>query len=350
MGRSYAAQWCMSGCSHCAGHQQQGARRLMGTYLLDCDACLDGAGTAWPPLAALWAPTGYIDCWTATLTGVAGAALAAIDKFLGTLWQTQDATPHPATGALHLMCDMAHAVAHAISQAQQEQHQAGRQGGKPQALPEVPKLPGSAPLVKGWFGQMRARCERLPVMQCLYGVVLPGSLLRLQCMWQIVLAQGRLVRTCARQQSPKASSLSMAPMLWQGQHSLHAVWEINLPSSTCQHWSHARTRFEWHDVTGLHAVTCPLCHALGALQSLQVWQCLSYSFHFGTSSLAACKVTRHLHGGSLLPLGLQRASACCIQELHTGTSLGRAVRRLQVLAACCMEPSIPCWVQQPCSL
>ena len=92
------------------------------------------------------------NCWTATSPGLAGAALAAVDKFLGTIRQTQDATPYPATGALHLMCDMAHAVAHAISQAQQEQHQAGKQGSKPQALPEVPKLPGSAPLVKTWFG------------------------------------------------------------------------------------------------------------------------------------------------------------------------------------------------------
>ena len=109
-----------------------------------------------------------IDCWTATLSGVAGAALAAIDKFLGTIRQTQDATPYPATGALHLMCDMAHAMAHAISRAQQAQHQAGRQGGKPRALPEVPELPGSAPLVKTWFGQMRAKgepaCDAVPVL------------------------------------------------------------------------------------------------------------------------------------------------------------------------------------------
>ena len=121
------------------------------------------------------------NCWTAILSVVAGAALAAIDKFLGTIRQTQDATPYPATGALHLMCDMAHAVAHAINQAQQGQHQAGKQGSKPRALPEVPKLPGSAPLVKTWFGQMRAKGERLALMQWPCWCVLPGSLLQLTC-------------------------------------------------------------------------------------------------------------------------------------------------------------------------
>lgn len=150
----------------------------MDTNLLECDACLGGAGTT---MAASGSVLGTnrpkLDCWTATLLGVAGAALAAIDKFLGTIRQMQDATPHPATGALHLMCDMAHAMAHAINQAQQEQHQAGRQGGKPQTLPEVPKLPGSAPLVKTWFGQMRAKGKRLPVMQCLCWCVLLGNLL-----------------------------------------------------------------------------------------------------------------------------------------------------------------------------